>query len=203
MVDCYALLDEPRRPWIDPEALKQKFLSLSAVVHPDRVHQAGAAEKQAAQRRYAELNAAYNRLREPRGRLRHLLELELGALPADIQQIPPQLVDLFMEVGQLNRDADAVLKEKSSISSPLLKVQLFERNQVWTEKLIALQNKLNDCTSRLLTELKAIDSEWAAKPDDADVRGQLLQRLEDLYRLLGYFGRWTSQIQERIVRLAF
>jgi curved DNA-binding protein CbpA len=203
MVDCYALLDEPRRPWIDPEALKQKFLSLSAVVHPDRVHQAGAAEKQAAQRRYAELNAAYNRLREPRGRLRHLLELELGALPADIQQIPPQLVDLFMEVGQLNRDADAVLKEKSSISSPLLKVQLFERNQVWTEKLIALQNKLNDCTSRLLAELKAIDSEWAAKPDDADVRGQLLQRLEDLYRLLGYFGRWTSQIQERIVRLAF
>ena len=203
MVDCYALLDEPRRPWIDPEALKQKFLSLSALVHPDRVHQAGTAEKQAAQRRYAELNAAYNRLREPRDRLRHLLELELGALPADIQQIPPQLVDLFMEVGQLNRDADAVLKEKSSISSPLLKVQLFERNQVWTEKLIALQNKLNDRTSRLLAELKAIDTEWAAKPDDAEVRGKLLQRLEDLYRLLGYFGRWTNQIQERIVRLAF
>jgi curved DNA-binding protein CbpA len=203
MVDCFALLDESRRPWIDPEALKQKFLSLSAVVHPDRVHQAGLAEKQAAQTRFAELNAAYTRLREPRDRLRHLLELELGAPPADIQQIPPELVDLFMEVGQANRDADVVLKEKSSIASPLLKVQLFERGQDRTEKLTLLRSKLNGRTDQLLAELRAIDSQWTAKPDDAAARRQLLQRLDDLYRLLGYFGRWSSQIQERIVRLAF
>src|SRR5438132_9046006 len=51
MIDYFALLHEPRRPWLDPDLLKQKFISLSAEVHPDRVHLAGEAEKHAAQQR--------------------------------------------------------------------------------------------------------------------------------------------------------
>ena len=35
MTDYFNLLSEPRRPWLNPEALKQKFLNLSAEVHPD------------------------------------------------------------------------------------------------------------------------------------------------------------------------
>ena len=58
MTDYFALLNEPRRPWLDPEPLKDKFLALSATVHPDRVHNLGAAERAAAQERYTELNAA-------------------------------------------------------------------------------------------------------------------------------------------------
>ena len=57
MIDCFALLNEARRPWIDPELLKQKFLTLSAEAHPDRVHNASEPEKRAAQQRYTELNA--------------------------------------------------------------------------------------------------------------------------------------------------
>ena len=79
MTDFFALLDEPRRPWLESELLKQKFLALSATVHPDRVHNLGDAERAAAQERYTELNAAYNCLREPKDRLHHLLQLELGA----------------------------------------------------------------------------------------------------------------------------
>jgi hypothetical protein len=37
MQDAFALLNEPRRPWLEAEALKQKFLALSSAVHPDRV----------------------------------------------------------------------------------------------------------------------------------------------------------------------
>ena len=40
MTDAFALLSEPRRPWLDAEALKARFLPLSAAVHPDRVHSA-------------------------------------------------------------------------------------------------------------------------------------------------------------------
>src|SRR5438552_2017449 len=68
MTDAFVLLDEPRRPWLDAEALKQKFLPLSGASHPDRIHSAPEAEKQAATSHYAELNAAYNTLREPRDR---------------------------------------------------------------------------------------------------------------------------------------
>src|SRR4051794_20311166 len=109
MLDYFALLDEPRRPWIEPDQIRSKFLTLSAQVHPDRVHGADEATRQAAQARYAELNAAYNCLREPRDRLRHLLELELGAKPKDVQGVPPDLMALLMEVSRLCREVDAFL----------------------------------------------------------------------------------------------
>ena len=34
-----------------------------------------------------------------------------------------------------------------------------------------------------------------------ETRGGLLKKLEELYRLFGYFNRWNSQIQERVVQL--
>ena len=35
MTDSFTLLDEPRRPWLDAGALKQKFLPLSSAAHPN------------------------------------------------------------------------------------------------------------------------------------------------------------------------
>src|SRR6266436_5956888 len=69
MNDYFAVLNEGRRPWIDPDLLKQKFLTLSAQVHPDRVHNASEAEKRSAQQRYTDLNSAYNCLRDSKARL--------------------------------------------------------------------------------------------------------------------------------------
>src|SRR6185503_437127 len=122
MTDYFALLEEPRRPWLDTESLKKKFLSRSSEVHPDRVHNAAEAEKQMASRHYAELNAAFNCLREPKTRLRHLLELELGTKPEDLQEIPPDLADLFLEVAGLRRQVDGFLAERAKVQSPLLRV---------------------------------------------------------------------------------
>jgi len=42
MTDYFALLDEPRRPWLDVSSLKQKFLARSSEVHPDRGVRVGA-----------------------------------------------------------------------------------------------------------------------------------------------------------------
>ena len=49
MADYFALLAQPRRPWIDSEELKKRFLGLSADLHPDRVHESSPAEKERAQ----------------------------------------------------------------------------------------------------------------------------------------------------------
>ena len=200
VTDYFALLAEPRRPWLDSDSLKQKFLALSADAHPDRVHNANASEKEAAQQRYTALNTAYGCLREPKDRLRHLLELEMGEKPKDIQSIPSDLMDFFMEVSQICRQTDSFLAEKNASASPLLQVQMFERSQEWTEKLMALQKALNSRREQLESELKILDAGWkVAERQDAAV----LQRLEVIYRLFSYYARWDGQIQERIVQLAF
>ncbi len=99
-MDPFAVLGEPRRPWLDAEALRSQFLEASTGMHPDRFHDAPEPERTAAERRYADLNAAYQALREPRSRLLHLLLLETGSRPPDIQRIPPGTLDLFVEVGR-------------------------------------------------------------------------------------------------------
>jgi DnaJ-domain-containing protein 1 len=201
VVDYFALLNEPRRPWLDADLLKQKFLALSANAHPDRIHSARESDKVDATKRFTELNAAYNCLAEPKLRLLHLLELELGAKPKDIQQIPTALADLFAEVATICRSVDGFLAEKNNTTSPLLQVQLFERGQDWVEKLNVLQRKLNDLREKLTGELKSLDEKWIAA--DANSRREILPKLEELYRLFGYFNRWHNQIQERMVQLSF
>jgi DnaJ-domain-containing protein 1 len=201
MTDNFALLNEPRRPWLDADLLKQKFLALSANLHPDKIHSASDAEKNVAAKKFAQLNAAYNCLLEPKSRLLHLLELELGAKPKDIQTIPSALADLFAEVSMACRSADTFLAEKGKVTSPLLQVQLFERGQDWIEKLNLLQKKLNELCAQLTDELKSLDAKWISA--DVVLRKQILPKLEELYRLFGYFNRWNGQIQERVVQLSF
>lgn len=206
MSDNFALLNELRQPWIDVDQLKQRFLQLSSEVHPDKVHNASDAEKQAANKRYAELNAAYNCLREPKERLIHLLELELGAKPKDIQKIPPGTMDLFVEVGQTCRDVDTFIVEKNKVTSPLLKVQMFEKAQDWTDKLNNLQQKINVKRDELSAELQSMNAAWNSAPSiGSSERASILplERLEQIYRVFSYIARWTEQIQERVVQLAF
>jgi DnaJ-domain-containing protein 1 len=202
MTDFFALLDEPRRPWIDPEALKRRFLALSASAHPDRAHNLDESKKTVAAQSYAQLNSAYNCLRDPKERLAHLLELERGTKPKDLQTMPADLAERFLEVAQLCRQADAFLAEKARVTSPLLQVQLFERGQDWVQKLNELQGRLTPHHEDLTGRLRALDAEWDTARTNSAARSESLRRLEELHRLLSFSGRWTAQIQERLVQLA-
>lgn len=205
MTDAFALLSEPRRPWLDADALKSRFLPLSTAVHPDRVHSASEAEKAAANTRYAELNAAYNTLREPRDRLLHLLELEAGGKPKDVQRIPLGTMDLFVEVGQSCRDADEFLKRKSAAESPMLKLRLMQEGLDWLDRLQALQGRVNAKRDEFITELRQLNAVWEAAPAIGSLERAAalpLERLEQIYRAMSYVARWTVQVQERIVQLA-
>ena len=205
VTDSFALLDEPRRPWLDATALKAKFLARSAEVHPDRVHSAPEAERAAAQERYTALNAAFNTLREPKDRLQHLLELESGTKPGNIQSTPTELTDLFFEVGRLCRDVDFFLLEKGRANSPLLKVKMFQRAMDWTNQINSLQQRLNAKRGELEAALQAMNETWAAAPAEPEARRSALPlaRLEQLYRTFSFLSRWTAQLQERVVQLAF
>jgi DnaJ-domain-containing protein 1 len=204
-MDCFALLDEQRRPWIDLEALKSRFLRSSAEVHPDRFHGASEPERVAAQHRYTDLNTAYLTLREPRSRLLHLLELEAGQRPADIQRIPPGTMDIFVAVGEACRSVDAFLAERQAVQSPMLKVRLFQQGLDWTDRLKSLQQRVQQQATALDEELRTLNQAWlsaAAVGSPERVAGLPLGRLEEIYRVLSYVSRWTGQIQERLAQLA-
>ena len=205
MPDYFALLDEARRPWIDEDLLKAKFLQLSAQVHPDRLHGASTIEKENAQQRYTELNSAYQCLREPKSRLRHLLELESGIKLKEIQQINPDTMQLCMEVGQLCGQADSFLAQRTTVTSPPLKVEMFEQAQQWTDRLMALRTTLAAKQVELTAELKGLNAVWENAPATGPARVAMLplEKLEMTWRDFSYLGRWTAQLQERIVQLSF
>ena len=191
MTDYFALLNEPRQPWLEEETLKAKFFALSTSVHPDRVHALPDTERKTAHDHYTQLNAAYNCLREPKERLRHLLELKVGRKPAPVQQVPADLVELFFEIGHATRAADEFLKRKATVTSPLLLVDLFDEGQSVSERLAGLRDNLTARQNQLTNELKTLNNDWQ----------QQLERLEQIQQTLSYLHRWTAQLQERIVLL--
>jgi len=203
MPDYFALLHVPRQPWLDVEALKERFLALSVDVHPDRVHAASETERQAANERFAELNAAYNCLREPVARLRHLLELERGTKLASIERVPAGTMELFMQVGNLCRKVDAFLKEKDSVDSPLLKARIFESGLDWMDKLNALLAVIHQKEEQLNDDLKAMPP-YSDEDQAANEEASLpTSRIEEIYRMMSYYARWGAQIRERLVQLSF
>jgi len=192
VTDYFALLGEPRQPWLDEEELKSKFFTLSSSVHPDRAHALPEKEKQNAHERYIELNAAYHCLREPKERLRHLIELQTGRKPVQVQEVPGDMVEIFFRIGQACREADELLKRKAIVTSPILLVEFFEQGQSLTERLMKLSGDLAERQGRLIAELEAVNAEWSEK----------IERLEQIQQTLSYLHRWMAQLQERIVQLA-
>ena len=163
-MDAFALLSETRRPWLDADALKSRVLPLLTATHPDRVHGASESEKLAANGRHAELNAAFNTLREPRDRLLHLYDLEAGEKPKDIQRIPPGTMDLFIEVGQTCRELDEFLQRKANATSPMLRLSLMQEGLDHLDRLQALQGRVNGRREELESELKALNAVWESAP---------------------------------------
>ena len=124
MVDHFTRLNLPRRPWLDGEQLRQRFHDLSADAHPDQSQNADAAIKVEKQDDFAEINEAYQCLDDAKCRVRHLIELERGKAPDNVQSIPAEMTDWFMEIGDTCRKVDAFLVKKEKQDSPMMQATL-------------------------------------------------------------------------------
>ncbi|MBM3877473.1 MAG: hypothetical protein FJ386_12240 [Verrucomicrobia bacterium] len=204
MTDYFALLGEPRRPWLEVNALKLKFQSMGAANHPDRFHEAGEMERRAAEARFAGLNSAMRCLSDTKERLQHLLALEGRVTGSCIQSVPPELGGVFVEVGEALRHSEVVLREKSAASSPLLKVQSMQRALDCTEHLRALQTKVASLRDAAEAGLAALNPAWDEAPrglPDERNKSQALDAVERIHRVLSFAGRWSAQLQGRMVEL--
>jgi curved DNA-binding protein CbpA len=194
MIDYFALLDQPRTPWLDPEKLKDTYHQKTLQAHPDaQVNRPG---PEATNADFTSLNEAYQVLQDPKRRLHHLLSLE-GAAPSSADQtVPNQLHDLFPAVGALIQRASLLLGKirtaSNALSLSLLKPQILEVQQEAREVREGIQDSLNGS----LAELGRIDTAWATNP------AEQMELLSNLYFAFAYLTRWSTQLDELVFQLS-
>ena len=187
MPDHFAVLAQPRRPWLDPEALRESFHRAAAQHHPDA---AGGGDA-----RFAALNAAHTILREPATRLRHLLALEAPELLARPAQIPPALAELFMQLAGHRRALDGFLQKESAAASPLARALLAAEKSALLRTLETALAQLDAAHAAALAELRALDAAWDAHDSVA------LENLSSLQARFAFLTKWTAQLREDLFKL--
>lgn len=192
MTDYFALLEQPRRPWLDPDELKQSFHAKTLQAHPDAQLTVAASDGGAA---FSQINEAYQVLRDSKRRVHHLLQLE-GAEAERNATVPSEIAELFPSVAALTQQADAVMQKAAAattaLSRSLVKAELLATFAAISEMLERLQQLNNDAT---LT-LQEADKSWGA-----DAKAQL-PNLQRLYLQFSYGSRWIAELNEKQARLA-
>lgn len=184
MIDYFALLQQPRRPWLDPEKLKEKYHQLTKAAHPDRPSASSDSD-------FANVNEAYRVLSDPKLRLQHLLALE--NVPPNAGTIPATLADVFLETGTLIQELDRLLARSTTnaLSKALIKSEITSKQELAADLL----QKLRAMHAEAVKELRALDENW----DSIDT---VAVRLAELSSRFAYLARWIAQLEERTFQLS-
>jgi DnaJ-domain-containing protein 1 len=197
MTDHFAAFGERPRLWLDPEALKEKFLRLSGETHPDKFQEP--VEKAEAAHRFAELNSSYNTLRQTRSRLVHFLELNGIRSGPQIQDVPAGVTDFFRPMSELSRRTDELLKQRAAANSPMLKVQLFERSLDLTSEIQEVQTRIIERIRGIEQEIRKLDLSLNV----GSTRDEFIPAIQAAAAALGFLERWNAQLQQFLAALAF
>lgn len=184
--DQFALLGQPRRPWLPAEELKETFHRTTATQHPDKTGNHEAA---------AELNAAFATLRDPAARLRHLLELEHPEALEQRTEIPSALAETFLRLATLRRAVDAFKQQLSSASSPLAQALLSSERFALQHDVEKELRLLDAAHARGLEAVEVLDAAWAQRtPETVRAAAALQQELS-------YLAKWSWQLREALFQL--
>jgi hypothetical protein len=193
-MDSFALLGFERTPWLTATDVQNRFLELSATVHPDRVHHLSEAEKLDSNRRFADLNKAATTLKDHKERLHHLIALETGASPTATQNIPNNLIDVFGKIGQTCRNVDQFIAEKNKTTSPMLQAQMFAKSLDWTDAVTELQSRVAELKTTAESKHQEIAKRCPAEKS--------MNEISALAHSFAMISRWETQLQERFATLA-
>jgi hypothetical protein len=183
----FAVLELPARPWLELELAKAAFHRLGAARHPDAP--GGSADA------FAAVNAAWQILRDPARRLRHLLELLGAETAASTPQIPPALADLFMEMAPLPRKADDFRRRLAAADGALAKALLAAERHTLQHDLQHTLARLDALARESLAEIRAIDAVWEQR-DAAALAG-----LSAAQQTLAFTSKWSDQLREALFQL--
>ncbi|MGI8956497.1 MAG: hypothetical protein ACR2II_06240 [Chthoniobacterales bacterium] len=175
MIDYFALLDEARRPWLDPNELKEKYFARARIASAD-----------------AGLNEAFRVLSDPKLRLQHLLTLE-GAQMTAGRPVPPSVAELFWNTGTLLREIDRWLLQSAEASSALSRALLSGEKARLERKLEVFAEQLDAVYADEIISLREIDN--------ADWRNDR-PRLVELHDSISYLTRLRDQVKEKRLGMA-
>lgn len=168
-------------PWLDQDALKKRYLKLSAKLHPD-------ANTAPPSDSFTELQNAYLQLSSDRLRLLLLLKIRGEQDVSTIGAVPTHLADFFMNTSGLLRASDRLLQQRAEAGSFLEKASLQEES---LEKSDALQT--------LLTEFLALRAQLQVTLQSADLNDTDLLKTSAVE--FSYLDRWIEQVQEKMFLL--
>jgi len=190
MTDYFALLQQPRKPWLDPEKLRERYQKLARTEHPDQSGRRTEASHPLGASTFADINEAYRVLSDPRLRSQHLLSLE-GKPPGAGGSPSPDLMDLFSQTATLVNEIDRVLDKLKSTDSALGKSLL--QQELLSARLCVdvFLAELGKHREDNIQELQTLDKLWNRGAADT------LEKLGELANRFGYLDRWINQLRER------
>jgi DnaJ-domain-containing protein 1 len=194
MTDLFALLDQRRRPWLDPEALRAAFHERTLRQHPDA--QASCADGSSADADFARINEAFQTLSDPKLRLQHLLALAGHASTSRFDSVPANIADLFPAIAQVTQEATRVAEKAAGATSALSRSLLTGEIVQVRNRITALLATLTQLQAEADAELQQLD---AAFTEEDEVAMAALQRL---YVRYSYLRRWMAQLEEHRTALA-
>lgn len=190
----FDVLGVPESAAVDPAVLKDKYHQLSREHHPDVT----AKGQDDAGNRFATINRAYQMLQSPATRLRELLRLRGKADLAAKGAIPPALLELFMGIGPVFQEADAVIEEKQRAASALAQALLAPKVMSVQDRLSEVMERLGKAMEEALADLPEADALLANRMPDE----QALDAAGALCRRLLYLEKWQGQGRTRWNHLA-
>lgn len=204
-IDYFTMLEEPTRPMLDENKLKETFRRLSPRLHPDHFQTKTAREKAAALQWASLLNKAYQTLRDPKLRIRYLISLKASVDPNEEAEktanITKETMQLFNEVREECSKADAFLGKVEKAASRILLASLLstESFQTHMQRLSELKEKIAKTRSVLLGRLKQYDEEWMKDPQGS--KGKLLEALKSVSDDVSFLDKFEALIEERLLSL--
>lgn len=189
MIDYFSLLQQPRRPWLNAEQLKEKYIRLTILMHPDR--QTPQLPEEGPAPDFANINNAFRILVDPKARLQHLLKLE--GIATDADSVPETLADVFLETGTLIQEIDLLISRTTAntLSKALRQPEIVEARKLAADLL----DKLQGIYHSALEELQKLDQLWPSTH-------QIAPELSAVSAKLAYLTRWIAQLEERQFQLS-
>jgi curved DNA-binding protein CbpA len=193
-MDAFALLQLPRQLTLEERVLHQAYAALSRTAHPDH---GGSAEEAAG------VNAAYELLRSPEKRIKHLLEI---AAPPDAKAwravpLDESMMALFSAVGAALDTSAKYLEKRAAARSALARALLAGEELEQRERMEDLGNALAERLQSMEDGLPALDEALAAGESTGEAGAGLWKEIAGLQARFAYVIKWQAQVRERLLQL--